>query len=352
MTERLYSADFERFVVRHFENAMDQLWGVPFTRRPGFVRARVQALALLLALAVWAIGGTVLAGAATVGTGYGIGWKILLVLGSTLLDFGLFWFAFRALTSQDVSWRMLRGGAAAAAVGYEALQLVGGYYVGHAVASAGNTYGTFALVIGLLSFIYLAVHITLLAAESNVVAARKLWPRSISIGGDQPARAADEAALAQRGKVEKAALEIRARHPSVGVLVLSQYVELSLALKLLADSAEGIGYLLKDRISDVDEFLAAVRRVADGGSALDPIIVSTLLSRQCPGDPLARLTPREREVLELIAAGSSNHGIADKLVITLGAVEKYVSSIFGKLGLPSTGSESRRVLAVLMFLRS
>jgi inner membrane protein YhjD len=185
------------------ENAMDQLWGVPFTRRPGFLRARVQALALLLALAVWAIGGTVLAGAATVGTGYGIGWKILLVLGSTLLDFGLFWFAFRALTSQDVSWRMLRGGAAAAAVGYEALQLVGGYYVGHAVASAGNTYGTFALVIGLLSFIYLAVHITLLAAESNVVATRKLWPRSISIGGDQPATAADEAALAQRGKVEK-----------------------------------------------------------------------------------------------------------------------------------------------------
>ncbi len=185
------------------ENAMDQLWGVPFTRRPGFLRARVQALALLLALAVWAIGGTVLAGAATVGTGYGIGWKILLVLGSTLLDFGLFWFAFRALTSQDVSWRMLRGGAAAAAVGYEALQLVGGYYVGHAVASAGNTYGTFALVIGLLSFIYLAVHITLLAAESNVVATRKLWPRSISIGRDQPATAADEAALAQRSKVEK-----------------------------------------------------------------------------------------------------------------------------------------------------
>jgi membrane protein len=185
------------------ENAMDQLWGVPFTRRPGFLRARAQALALLLALAVWAICGTVLAGAATVGTGFGIGWKVLLVLGSTLLDFGLFWFAFRALTSQDVSWTMLRGGAAGAAVGYEALQLVGGYYVGHAVASAGNTYGTFALVIGLLSFIYLAVHITLLAAESNVVATRKLWPRSISIGGDQPATAADEAALAQRGKVEK-----------------------------------------------------------------------------------------------------------------------------------------------------
>jgi DNA-binding NarL/FixJ family response regulator len=136
------------------------------------------------------------------------------------------------------------------------------------------------------------------------------------------------------------------------VLVLSQYVELGLALKLLADSAEGVGYLLKDRISDVGEFLGAVSRVANGGSALDPIIVSTLLSRQRADDPLACLTPREREVLELMAAGSSNQGIADRLVITLRAVEKYVSSIFGKLGLPSTGSESRRVLAVLTFLRS
>jgi DNA-binding NarL/FixJ family response regulator len=150
----------------------------------------------------------------------------------------------------------------------------------------------------------------------------------------------------------QAALEIRARHPEVGVLVLSQYVELGLALKLLADSAESVGYLLKDCISEVDDFVAAVRRVAAGGSALDPIIVSTLLSRQRDDDPLARLTPREREVLELMATGSSNQGIADKLVITLRAVEKYVSSIFGKLGLPSTGSESRRVLAVLMFLRS
>src|SRR5439155_2198918 len=150
----------------------------------------------------------------------------------------------------------------------------------------------------------------------------------------------------------RAALEIRAKHPGVGVLVLSQYVELGLALKLLADSAEGVGYLLKDRISDVNEFVAALRRVAEGGSALDPIIVSTLLSRQRPDDPLAGLTPREREVLELMASGSSNQGIADRLVITLRAVEKYVSSIFGKLGLPSTGSESRRVLAVLTFLRS
>jgi DNA-binding NarL/FixJ family response regulator len=136
------------------------------------------------------------------------------------------------------------------------------------------------------------------------------------------------------------------------VLVLSQYVEVGLALTLLADSAEGVGYLLKDRISDVDDFVAAVRRVADGGSALDPLIVSALISRQRADDPIARLTAREREVLELMAMGSSNQGIADALVITLRAVEKYVSSIFGKLGLPSSGSESRRVLAVLMFLRS
>ena len=150
----------------------------------------------------------------------------------------------------------------------------------------------------------------------------------------------------------RAALEIRAKHPSVGVLVLSQYIELGLAMKLLADSAERVGYLLKDRVSDVDDFVAAVRRVAQGGSAIDPIIVSTLLGRRRSDDPLAQLTPREREVLELMATGSSNQGIADALVITLRAVEKYVSSIFGKLGLPSTGSESRRVLAVLMYLRS
>jgi DNA-binding NarL/FixJ family response regulator len=150
----------------------------------------------------------------------------------------------------------------------------------------------------------------------------------------------------------RAALEIRASHPSIGVLVLSQYVELGLALKLLAGSAEGIGYLLKDRVRDVDEFIAAIQRVADGGSALDPTIVSTLLSRERPGDPLGRLTPREREILELMATGSSNQGIADKLVITVRSVEKHVSSIFGKLGLPSSGNESRRVLAVLMFLRN
>jgi DNA-binding NarL/FixJ family response regulator len=149
----------------------------------------------------------------------------------------------------------------------------------------------------------------------------------------------------------RAAIELRSAYPGIGVLVLSQYVEIGLAMQLLADSADGVGYLLKDRIADVPEFIGALRRVANGGSAVDPTIVSTLLSRRRRDDPLGRLTPREREVLELMATGTSNQGIADRLVITLRAVEKYVSSIFGKLGLPATGSESRRVLAVLLFLR-
>jgi DNA-binding NarL/FixJ family response regulator len=150
----------------------------------------------------------------------------------------------------------------------------------------------------------------------------------------------------------RAALEIRSANPAVGVLVLSQYVEVGLAMKLLAESADGVGYLLKDRISDVEEFVAAVQRVAAGGSAVDPIIVSTLLSRRREDDPLEQLTRRERAVLDLMAQGNSNQGIADRLVITLRAVEKYVSSIFTKLRLPSTGTESRRVLAVLLFLRN
>ncbi len=150
----------------------------------------------------------------------------------------------------------------------------------------------------------------------------------------------------------RAALEIRSDYPSVGVLVLSQYVELGLAMKLLADSAEGVGYLLKNRINDVKEFLAAVERVGAGGSAIDPLIISTLVSKRRSDDPLAALTPREREILVLMAEGRSNQGIADRLVITLRAVERHVSTIFNKLGLPSTGSESRRVLAVLLYLGS
>jgi DNA-binding NarL/FixJ family response regulator len=150
----------------------------------------------------------------------------------------------------------------------------------------------------------------------------------------------------------RAALEIRTHNPGVGVLVLSQYVEVGLAMTLLADSAEGAGYLLKDRISDVKEFVAAVERVAGGGSAIDPIIVSTLLSKRRDDDILGELTPREREVLELMAEGRSNQGIADRLVITIRSVEKYVSTIFDKLGLPAGGTDSRRVLAVLLYLRS
>jgi DNA-binding NarL/FixJ family response regulator len=123
-------------------------------------------------------------------------------------------------------------------------------------------------------------------------------------------------------------------------------------MKLLADSAEGTGYLLKDRVGNVKEFVAAARRVAQGGSAIDPIIVSTLLSKRRNDDALTELTPREREVLGLMAEGRSNQGIADELVITIRSVEKYVSSIFDKLGLPSGGSDSRRVLAVLLYLRA
>ena len=149
----------------------------------------------------------------------------------------------------------------------------------------------------------------------------------------------------------RAALQIRRHHPQVAVLVLSQYVNLGLAMQLLSESAEGVGHLLKDRISDVADFLDAVRRVATGGSSIDPQIVSSLLRRRRSDDPLDRLTPREREVLELMAAGNSNAGIADRLVITVRAADKYVSSVFDKLGLPSTGTESRRVLAVLLYRR-
>jgi DNA-binding NarL/FixJ family response regulator len=150
----------------------------------------------------------------------------------------------------------------------------------------------------------------------------------------------------------RAAREIREKFPGTGVLVLSQYIEPGYAVDLLSESAEGVGYLLKDRVSDVQDFAAAVRRVGDGGSALDPTVVSQLVGRRRRDDPLTDLTPREREVLELMAEGRSNQGIADRLVITVRSVEKYVSSIFDKLGLPSGGTESRRVLAVLLYLRS
>jgi DNA-binding NarL/FixJ family response regulator len=149
----------------------------------------------------------------------------------------------------------------------------------------------------------------------------------------------------------RAAREIRARHPATGVLVLSQYIEAEYALDLLSESAEGVGYLLKDRISDIGEFAAAVRRVGEGGSALDPAVVSQLVGRRRKDDPLGALSPREREVLELMAEGRSNQAIGERLFITQRAVEKHVTAIFVKLRLPADAGDHRRVLAVLTFLR-
>jgi DNA-binding NarL/FixJ family response regulator len=150
----------------------------------------------------------------------------------------------------------------------------------------------------------------------------------------------------------RAALEIRARHPSVGVLVLSQYVELGLALQLFEESMEGVGYLLKDSVGDLGEFADAVRRVAAGGSAVDPAIVSQLLSRHRGPDPLDAITPREREVLQLMAEGRSNQGIAERLEVTERAVQKHITSIFAKLRLTASDDDHRRVLAVLAYLRT
>jgi DNA-binding NarL/FixJ family response regulator len=150
----------------------------------------------------------------------------------------------------------------------------------------------------------------------------------------------------------RAARAIRSELPAVGVLVLSQYVEKQYALDLLADNAEGVGYLLKDRVADIDAFAEAVRRVADGGSALDPEVVSQMLGRQRQADPLEELTPREREVLGLMAEGRSNAAIAAQLVVTERAVEKHVTSIFGKFGLETSPDDHRRVLAVLRFLEA
>ena len=150
----------------------------------------------------------------------------------------------------------------------------------------------------------------------------------------------------------RAAVDIRRRLPGTGVLVLSQYIEDGYALELVGGSAEGTGYLLKDRVADVDEFVEAVRRVGAGGSVLDPRVVAALLGRRRRDDPLAELTDRERDVLGLMAEGRSNHAIAERLVITERAVEKHVTSIFGKLGLQPAPEDHRRVLAVLTFLRS
>lgn len=148
----------------------------------------------------------------------------------------------------------------------------------------------------------------------------------------------------------KAALRIRREHPHVAVLVLSQYVEERYAVDLIGDGARGVGYLLKERVADVDEFIDAIDRVADGGTVIDPDVVSQLLGRRRLGNPVGSLTPREVDVLALLAEGRSNTGIADHLVLTRGAVEKHVSNIFTKLELNGTATDNRRVRAVLAYL--
>jgi DNA-binding NarL/FixJ family response regulator len=148
----------------------------------------------------------------------------------------------------------------------------------------------------------------------------------------------------------RAALELRRRRPGFPVLILSQYVEQTYAAELLADGTGGVGYLLKDRVSDVHDFVEAVRRVAGGGMALDPEAVSQLVAGHDDNGPLSQLSTRERAVLALMAEGRTNHGIADELEITPSGVEKHVASIFGKLGLPPAESAHRRVLAVVTWL--
>jgi DNA-binding NarL/FixJ family response regulator len=154
----------------------------------------------------------------------------------------------------------------------------------------------------------------------------------------------------QRDEGLRAAIAIRRAYPDVAILILSQYVEERYATELLSGGSQGVGYLLKDRVADVSEFLAAASRVAAGGTAIDPEVIEQLLSRRQREDLLDELTPREREVLGLMAEGHTNAGIAERLVVTDGAIEKHVRSIFQKLGLPATDAHNRRVLAVLTYL--
>jgi DNA-binding NarL/FixJ family response regulator len=156
----------------------------------------------------------------------------------------------------------------------------------------------------------------------------------------------------QRDEGLRAAIEARRQVPGTPVLVLSQYVERQYATELLADRAGGVGYLLKDRVGDVREFMDSLRRVARGGTALDPEVVAQLMTPRRADDPLEVLTPREREVLGAMAEGRTNHGIAELLGISEGATEKHISNIFGKLQLPDSENDHRRVLAVLTYLES
>jgi len=150
----------------------------------------------------------------------------------------------------------------------------------------------------------------------------------------------------------RAGVDLRRRLPETGVLVLSQYCEERLALDLIGDRPDGVGYLLKERVGAIDSFIDSVKRVATGGSVLDPEVVAHMLGKRAPDGPLAALTPRERDVLAAMAEGKSNNGIAEALFVTAAAVEKHVTNIFHKLGLGPTPSEHRRVHAVLTYLRS
>lgn len=190
-------------VAAAVERAFDQVWGVPFTRRPGFPKARLRSLLALVTFGGGVVLSTFAAGVGTYGGTYGADLEALGIVLSLVVDFALFWVAFRVLTAAPVSWRELWPGAAAAALLWALLQALGGLYVGHVLASSSNTYGTFALVIGLLSWIYLGAHVTLLSAEANVVLAHGLWPRSFSLVGERPRTAADEKALRQRAEVEQ-----------------------------------------------------------------------------------------------------------------------------------------------------
>lgn len=173
-----------------------------------------------------------------------------------------------------------------------------------------------------------------------------------AVGEHQPQLAVIDVRMppSQRDEGLRAAIAIRRSHPDVAILILSQYVEERYATELLSGGSQGVGYLLKDRVADVAEFLAAARRVAAGGTAIDPEVIEQLLSRRQREDLLEELTPREREVLGLMAEGHTNAGIAERLVVTDGAIEKHVRSIFQKLGLPATDAHNRRVLAVLTYL--
>jgi DNA-binding NarL/FixJ family response regulator len=181
-------------------------------------------------------------------------------------------------------------------------------------------------------------------ADELKKAARRFKPDVAVVDIRMPPTQTDEGA--------RAALEIRAEQPAVGVLLLSQVIEATHALTLVSERPDGFGYLLKDRVLEIDDFLDAVRRVGKGGTAIDPAVIGQLLGRQRADGPLDELTPREREVLELMAQGLSNHGICEKLIVSPKTVETHVNSIFGKLGLVPAQDEHRRVLAVLAFLRA